>query len=259
MDDLSISRISDRVQWGIDVPNDSSHKIYVWLDALVNYLTVAGYPNHENVWPATLHIIGKDILKFHCIYWPAFLMAADLPLPKRVLIHGHWLIDRQKMSKSSGNGVDPYDLMKKFGVDPIRYFLIRDGGISIDPEFTEDTIWRRYKHDLAGQLGNVIMRCSSRKINPNGDIPIEKSRLEFSEEELQILNKCNILAEECDDLIEQGLLPDYLDLVSDLVADLNKYWSTVEPWNFSKQNTIESRQKLQNVLYMSFELIRISC
>lgn len=133
--DLSVSRLRTKLQWGISVPGDEQHVIYVWLDALVNYLTVSGYPSQTKGWPASMHIIGKDILKFHCIYWPAFLMAAELPLPQKILSHGHWLISNQKMSKSSGNGVDPYELIEKFGVDPIRYFLVRDGGVGIDPGF----------------------------------------------------------------------------------------------------------------------------
>jgi methionyl-tRNA synthetase len=134
--DISVSRLASRVKWGIPVPKDDEHVIYVWLDALTNYLTVTGYPwqsLESKSWPAALHVVGKDILKFHSIYWPAFLLAAELPLPKQILSHGHWLIQNQKMSKSSGNGIDPFELIKEFGLDTIRYFLIRDGGISIDP------------------------------------------------------------------------------------------------------------------------------
>ncbi len=135
--DLSISRLKSRVSWGIPVPTDPDHVIYVWLDALTNYLTVTGYPWKSNEmppsWPAAWHVIGQDIIKFHAIYWPAFLMAADLPLPQRILSHGHWLVKNQKMSKSSGNGMDPYTLLDKYGIDAIRYFLLRDGGIGINP------------------------------------------------------------------------------------------------------------------------------
>jgi methionyl-tRNA synthetase len=191
--DISVSRIKSRVQWGITVPNDPDHVIYVWLDALSNYLTVAGYPFKVEGWPATLHVVGKDILKFHAIYWPAFLLAAGLSLPKQILSHGHWLIQNQKMSKSSGNGVDPFLLMNHYGIDPIRYFLIRDGGISIDPEFSLATIWRRYKHDLAGHLGNLCMRCSSKKINPTGMIPSTFGSLPLIEEERMIIEMSRTL------------------------------------------------------------------
>lgn len=155
--DLSISRLKSRVSWGIRVPNDDDHVIYVWLDALTNYLTVTGYPQKQadsvntkdgtndqdkNLiqkwdrkpdWPAAWHIVGMDIIKFHAIYWPAFLMAANMPLPEKILSHGHWLVSNQKMSKSSGNGVDAVKLLDTYGVDAIRYFLLRDGGISINP------------------------------------------------------------------------------------------------------------------------------
>jgi methionyl-tRNA synthetase len=149
--DLSISRLKSRVSWGINVPNDDEHVIYVWLDALTNYLTVTGYPEQKNYltdgsaigsknthqsmphWPAAWHIVGMDIIKFHAIYWPAFLMAAKMPLPRKILSHGHWLVSNQKMSKSSGNGVDAIELLEKYGTDAIRFFLLRDGGISINP------------------------------------------------------------------------------------------------------------------------------
>ena len=149
--DLSISRLKSKVFWGLPVPHDNDHVIYVWLDALTNYLTVTGYPwsdqnypikneKESNLsrktlpdWPAAWHIVGKDIIKFHAIYWPAFLMAANLPLPKKILSHGHWLVDNQKMSKSSGNGVDAKKVLEIYGIDAVRYFLLRDGGISINP------------------------------------------------------------------------------------------------------------------------------
>ena len=153
--DLSVSRLRSRLNWGITVPNDSDHVMYVWLDALTNYLTVTGYPNggpRSDFWPADMHIIGQDILRFvsklfrlveglltsftfrrfHAIFWPAFLLAADLPLPKQILVHSHWTVEGGKMSKSRGNVVDPFELIAQYGVDPVRYYLIRDGGISQD-------------------------------------------------------------------------------------------------------------------------------
>lgn len=130
LSDLSVSRPRSRLKWGVAVPNDEDHTIYVWLDALTNYLTVAGWPHAstEAAWPADLHVIGKDIIRFHIIYWPAFLMAADLPLPKTVLAHAHWTMDHFKMSKSRGNVVDPVLSMKLFGADAMRYYLMRIGG-----------------------------------------------------------------------------------------------------------------------------------
>lgn len=139
--DLSISRLRSRLDWGIPVPNDPSHTIYVWLDALTNYITVNGYPwitndtqNNKiiNAWPADVHVVGKDIVRFHAIYWPAFLMAAQLPLPKQILAHAHWTMGKQKMSKSRGNVADPFEVMNTYGVDPVRYYLVRDGGFADD-------------------------------------------------------------------------------------------------------------------------------
>ncbi|KAL8960249.1 MAG: hypothetical protein Q9183_005499, partial [Haloplaca sp. 2 TL-2023] len=141
LSDLSISRPVDRLSWGIPVPDDSSQTIYVWLDALINYLTKANYPfqipGKEDAagWPADLHIIGKDIVRFHCIYWPAFLLALDLPLPKQILTHAHWTLGHEKMSKSRGNVVNPFFALDRFGSDVMRYYLIRDGGIKDDSDY----------------------------------------------------------------------------------------------------------------------------
>ena len=196
LSDISVSRLASKVSWGIPVPNNDNHVIYVWLDALANYLTAANYPSKEwdKNWPPTLQIVGKDILKFHAIYWPAFLMAAGMELPQKILSHGHWLVSKQKMSKSLGNGVDPLELISKFGEDAIRYFLVRDGHVEIDPEFTQNTVRRRYNHDLAGQLGNIVMRCSSAKINKSGEIPDKLSPGELSKLEISLLEKCESLS-----------------------------------------------------------------
>lgn len=125
--DISVSRPSHRMTWGIDVPNDPSQKVYVWLDALTNYLTVAGYPGKLKVWPPNLHVIGKDILKFHGIYWPAFLIAANLEPPKQLFVHSHWTVDGQKMSKSKKNVIDPFERANIYTIEGIRYFLMREG------------------------------------------------------------------------------------------------------------------------------------
>ena len=163
LSDLSISRPSSRLSWGIPVPGDESQTIYVWLDALINYITATGYPrvdrnNQDWLWPPNCQVIGKDIIRFHCIYWPAFLMALDLPLPKQFLSHAHWTMNQEKMSKSLGNVVNPFFAMERFGVDMIRYYMVRDGGIVDDAAYENSYIISRYKKDLQGGLGNMISR-----------------------------------------------------------------------------------------------------
>jgi methionyl-tRNA synthetase len=168
LEDLSISRPSSRLTWGIRVPTDPDQTIYVWLDALVNYITKAGYPwapgaEHRGGWPADVHVIGKDILRFHCIYWPAFLMALNLPLPKRVLTHAHWTLGNQKMAKSTGNGVNPFFAIDRFGTDTMRYYMIHDGGIDNDADYDNAFIIERYKKGLQGGIGNLVSRLTRGK------------------------------------------------------------------------------------------------
>ena len=167
--DLSVSRPIERLRWGIPVPDDESQTIYVWLDALINYLTKANYPfqipGHENAagWPADCHVIGKDIVRFHCIYWPAFLMALDLPLPKQILTHAHWTLGREKMSKSTGVVVNPFFAFQRFGVDCLRYFLALEGGIKDDAMYDNGLVIDRYKKGLQGGLGNLVSRVTRYK------------------------------------------------------------------------------------------------
>lgn len=165
--DLSVSRPSERLTWGITVPDDPSQTIYVWLDALLNYISVAGYPwppsssSNEHTtgpWPADVQVIGKDIIRFHTIYWPAFLMALDLPPPKQVLTHAHWTLGRQKMAKSTGNVVNPFFAIDRFGVDVMRFYLGHDGGIKEDSDYSNYHIIERYKKSLQGGLGNLCSR-----------------------------------------------------------------------------------------------------
>ena len=163
LEDLSISRPSDRLQWGIRVPGDESQTIYVWLDALMNYVTKAGYPwspgmDHAGGWPADCHIIGKDIVRFHCIYWPAFLMALKLPLPKRILTHGHWTLGGSKMSKSTGRVVDPFQALDRFGSDVMRFYLAHDGRLQADSNYDNIRIISMYNKLLLGALGNLSTR-----------------------------------------------------------------------------------------------------
>lgn len=163
LEDLSISRPYDRLNWGIRVPGDDTQTIYVWLDALMNYATKAGYPwtpgnDHAGGWPADCHVIGKDIVRFHCIYWPAFLMALGLPLPKNILTHAHWTLGGAKMSKSTGRVVDPFNALDRFGSDVMRCYMAHYGGIKDDSSYDNAHIIKMYNVVLKGTLGNCFSR-----------------------------------------------------------------------------------------------------
>jgi methionyl-tRNA synthetase len=169
LEDLSISRPVDRLTWGIRVPDDESQTIYVWLDALINYITKAGFPwapgkETAGGWPADVQVIGKDIVRFHCIYWPAFLMAVGLQPPKQILTHAHWTLGKQKMAKSTGNVVNPFFAIERFGIDVMRYYLAYDGGIQDDSDYGNLFIVERYKKGLQGGLGNLVSRITRPKI-----------------------------------------------------------------------------------------------
>jgi methionyl-tRNA synthetase len=168
LEDLSISRPSERLSWGIRVPGDDTQTIYVWLDALVNYITKAGYPwapGRETAggWPADCQVIGKDIVRFHCIYWPAFLMALSLPLPKKILSHAHWTLGGSKMSKSTGRVVDPFHAIDRFGPDVMRFYMGHDGGIQDDSNYDNIHIIRLYNKFLNNTLGNLASRVMRNK------------------------------------------------------------------------------------------------
>lgn len=165
LEDLSISRPSDRLTWGIRVPEDDTQTIYVWLDALMNYATKAGYPwtpgrEHAGGWPADCHVIGKDIVRFHCIYWPAFLMALGLPLPRKILTHAHWTLGGAKMSKSTGRVVDPFLALDRFGPDVMRFYLAHDGGIQDDSNYDNIRIITLYNKFLNSSFGNLASRVT---------------------------------------------------------------------------------------------------
>lgn len=168
LEDLSISRPYDRLTWGIRVPDDDSQTIYVWLDALLNYATKAGYPftpglEHAGGWPADCHVIGKDIVRFHCIYWPAFLMALDLPLPKKILTHAHWTLGGAKMSKSTGRVVNPFSALDRYGPDTMRFYLAHEGGLQDDANYDNVRIIALYNKFLTQQLGNLASRVTRYK------------------------------------------------------------------------------------------------
>ncbi|KAG0187831.1 methionyl-tRNA synthetase [Apophysomyces sp. BC1034] len=249
LEDLSVSRLRSRLDWGIPVPNDADHTIYVWLDALTNYLTATGYPWSEpnQVWPADVHVVGKDIVRFHAIYWPAFLMAAGLPLPKQILAHAHWTMGKQKMSKSKGNVADPFEVLKAYGVDPVRYYLVRD-------DYSEEMIKKRYKKDLAGQLGNLLSRSTAKTLMPSGVLPRMNTTVDPRDEVLHA--KITELPAVFERAFEDREFNKGFAAIFDMLAEANKHFTDNEPWNLAKDPSNKAR--LDNVLFYATEACRVT-
>lgn len=251
--DLSVSRTT--FNWGISVPNDPKHVIYVWLDALTNYITALGYPEHmekiQKFWPHAIHIVGKDILRFHAVYWPAFLMAADLPLPKRIYAHGWWTNEGQKISKSVGNVISPFDLEKTYGLDPLRYFLIREVPFGQDGDFSHNQMIKRLNEDLANDLGNLTQRVLSFiHKNVEGKVPAPAS---LEVQDTEFLEKANHLLELVRQLVlEEQAFHRYLEEVWKIISSANKYVDHMAPWSLRKTDS----QRMKTVLYVLCEVIR---
>ena len=251
--DLSVSRTS--FSWGIPVPKNQKHVIYVWLDALTNYLSALNYPDtsselYKNYWPADLHIIGKDILRFHAIYWPAFLMAAKIPLPKRIYGHGWILSDEKKMSKSIGNILDPIEIINTYGIDQLRYYLIKEVSLGNDGNVSLKNLKNCINNDLANNYGNLCQRVFSFiKKNCNNKIPTKKS---LSKQDELLTNKLKKDVNKLTDLINKQDLNSYIKKVIDYSFDSNKYFNDSEPWSLKKTNI----EKMNSVLYTIVEQIK---
>ena len=248
--DLSVSRKT--FSWGVKVPSDENHVVYVWLDALTNYLSSLKYPDennelYKNFWPADLHIIGKDILRFHAIYWPAFLLAAKIEPPKRVYGHGWILSGDEKMSKSKGNILDPLEIINVYGLDPLRYYLLKEVSFGNDGNISEEKLENCINSDLANNFGNLCQRVLSfAEKNCSSLIPDHK----FNDEDLEILKPLNNL-DKIRSFIDNQDINQYMNFIVDRLFAANKYFNDQEPWKKK-----DDRLRLNTIVYTALELIR---
>ena len=248
--DLSVSRKT--FSWGVKVPSDENHVVYVWLDALTNYLSSLKYPDennelYKNFWPADLHIIGKDILRFHAIYWPAFLLAAKIEPPKRVYGHGWILSGDEKMSKSKGNILDPLEIINVYGLDPLRYYLLKEVSFGNDGNISEEKLENCINSDLANNFGNLCQRVLSfAEKNCSSLIPDHK----YNDDDLEILKPLNNL-DKIRSFIDNQDINQYMSFIVDRLFSANKYFNDQEPWKKK-----DDRLRLNTIVYTALELIR---
>ena len=253
LQDLSISRTS--FTWGIPVPGDEKHVMYVWLDALTNYMSAVGYPDtnaesFKKYWPADLHMVGKDIVRFHAVYWPAFLMAADLPIPKRVFAHGWWTNEGQKISKSLGNVIDPIKLVETYGLDAVRYFLLREVPFGNDGDFSHKQMINRINADLANSFGNLAQRTLSMIVkNCDGQVPQPGA---FSADDESLLAQSEALLDKLRDRFSKQVFHDALEDIWVVVRAANGYVDTQAPWTLRKTDPA----RMATVLYVLAETVR---
>lgn len=260
LEDLSISRTT--FDWGIPVPSDPKHVVYVWLDALTNYITAIGYmaddaeqeARFDKYWPANVHLVGKDIVRFHTIYWPIFLMALDLPLPEKVFGHGFFQVMGEKMSKSKGNVIDPVPLIERFGLDSVRYYLLREVPFGADGVFTPDAFVERVNADLANDLGNLLHRTLT-MVNKyfHGAVP---ERVEDATEyDQKLIDKVYETIEKVESSMEELQFSVALASIWELVRFGNRYIEVIQPWNLAKDEG--KRHILGSMLYHLLEELRI--
>jgi len=250
--DLSISRKA--FSWGIKVPNNPEHVIYVWLDALTNYISALNYPDTDddlfkNFWPASVHLIGKDILRFHAVYWPAFLMAAKITLPNKIYGHGWILSGDEKMSKSKGNILDPIDIIETYGLDPLRYYLIKEVSFGNDGNISQDRLEDCINSDLANNYGNLCQRVTAfAEKNCQSKVPDIKK---FSKDDLLMLNRfldnMSLIRKE----IDNQNINYYIEFIINALFEANKYFNDQEPWKKK-----DDQQRLATIVYTSLEMIR---
>ncbi len=250
--DLSVSRKS--FSWGIKVPNDNEHVIYVWLDALTNYISALNYPNkddelYKKFWPASVHLIGKDILRFHAIYWPAFLLAAKIAPPKKVYGHGWILSNEEKMSKSKGNILDPLEIIKQYGLDPLRYYLIKEVSFGNDGNISQERLEDCINSDLANNFGNLCQRVSAFVIkNCDSKMP---EKIKFENDDIKILDEYRQNLDKLRSEIDNQNINYYIDYIVNRLFEANKYFNDQEPWK-KKDDKI----RLNTIVYTTLEIVR---
>lgn len=286
LNDLSVSRV--KVKWGIPVPGEPNHTVYVWLDALCNYLTVAGYleylqaigeveesreglrssvnppayaseelhlaslsANFKDLWPANLHMVGKDILRFHTVYWPAFLMALELPLPAKVFAHGWWTNNKQKMSKSLGNAIYPQDLIATYGLDETKYFMLREIPFGNDGDFSPQAITRRVNNELANAYGNLCQRCLALANNQLGGVIAPTAINNPKAQHFQDAIKATY--HQAQEFINKQAFSLYLDTLWEVIRELNSYMNEAEPWKLLKEG---HKEEASEVLYVVINTLK---
>ncbi len=250
--DLSISRKA--FSWGIKVPGNPEHVIYVWLDALTNYISALNYPDTKDTlfkkfWPASVHLIGKDILRFHAVYWPAFLMAAKIPLPKKIYGHGWILSGEEKMSKSKGNILDPIDIINIYGLDALRYYLIKEVSFGNDGNISQDRLEDCINSDLANNYGNLCQRVTAfAEKNCSSKVPLIKN---FNDDDLIMLNKFTLNLKTIRIEIDKQNINFYISFIVNALFEANKYFNDQEPWKKK-----DDEERLKTIVYTSLEMIR---
>ena len=255
LNDLCVSRPKSRLNWGIELPFDKEYVTYVWFDALINYITSPGFgKDHESFdkwWPVSYHLIGKDILTTHAVYWPTMLMSANIELPQSIFAHGWWLMGESKMSKSIGNVINPMDLIDDYGVDPVRYYLMREMVLGQDSNFTMESFIQRYNSDLANDFGNLLSRISTlMKKNYDGRIPDPG---ELSEAELRIKTKGESLCGTVNGMIKNMRLNEAIENTMQYIRSVNKYMEENAPWKLVK----EDKSAAGRILYTAGEALRL--